>query len=69
MYKNITVNECLYLSFLLVLRLQKTVKSAIKNSTQVYYKCTKRKFIQLSLNKNTKQKQQRPIIRIMFIVF
>ena len=30
MYKNITVNERLYLSFLLVLRLQKTVKSTIK---------------------------------------
>lgn len=43
-------------------------KKCNKNSTQVYYKCTKRKFIQLSLNKNTKQKQQRPIIRIMFIL-
>lgn len=32
----------------------KDSKKYNKNSTQVYYKCTKRKFIQLSLNKNTK---------------
>lgn len=30
MYKNITVNECLHLSFLVVLRAQKRAQSAIK---------------------------------------
>lgn len=28
-----------------------------KNSTRVYYKCTKGNFMQLLMNKNTKEKQ------------
>ena len=69
MYKNITVNECLYLSFFVGVEIAKDSTKYNKNSTQVYYMCTKRKFIHLLLNKNTKGKQQRPIIRIMFILF
>lgn len=54
MHKNITVNECLCLSFFVGVEITKDSKKYNKNSAQVYYKCTKRKFIQLSLNKNTK---------------
>lgn len=54
MYKNININGCLRFRYMELLKYVCNLKKYNKNSTQVYYKCTKRKFIQLSLNKNTK---------------